>query len=340
MEEFIQAFNYYSGDIALTEGGIGTTGATGATGPTGITGVTGEKGLKGQRGPTGITGETGEKGDSIPGPTGITGITGPPGVQGPQGQSPLPVITNIFITPGSGQYVIPPGYTKLEITAIGGGGGGTGQAASGIRYGTGGGGGGAIYRFSLPVLPGQIVSYNVGVGGAGGAANSSPGANTTVTVNGLTFTGTGGRNPTPLIDPTFGFVYAYIGGNGGTCIFPSAYSSFNPYIQPGAPGGNANPTINTNGGDGLPGLYNISGAGAGGVYTDSTTQTLTSSGNCYAFQGGQGSSFTTPPGGGASCMGNGGPSFGVGTMGSGGGGAYLQNGFKGGDGVVVLRVYP
>lgn len=99
-------------------------------------------------------------------------------------------------------------------------------------------------------------------------------------------------------------------------------------------------SVNTNGGDGLPGLYNISGAGAGGVYTDSAIQTLTNSGNCYAFQGGQGSSFTVPPGGGASCMADGGSSFGVGKMGSGGGGAYLQDGFKGGDGVVVLRLYP
>lgn len=338
MDEFIPVVNYYSysGDVILPGG---QTGVTGPTGPTGVTGAIGEKGFQGPQGPTGITGETGITGDSIPGPTGATGATGSPGNQGLQGQSPLPVITNIFTTPGAGGYVIPPGYTKLEITALGGGGGGTGQATSGIRYGTGGGGGGAVYRFPLPVLGGQTVSYVVGTGGAGGATNSSPGANTTVTVNGLTFTGNGGRNPTPLIDPTFGFVYAYIGGNGGSCTFPPAYSSFGAYIQPGGLGGYAGPG-STNGTDGLPGLYNISGAGAGGIYSQSTFQNLTNSGNCYAFQGGQGSALTTPPGGGASCMGDGGPSFGPGTMGSGGGGAYLQNGFKGGDGVVVLRVYP
>ena len=70
-------------------GNTGPTGPTGSVGPTGLTGAVGPTGATGAVGPTGPKGDTGAVGSTGPvgsvGPTGLTGAVGPTGPKGEQG---------------------------------------------------------------------------------------------------------------------------------------------------------------------------------------------------------------------------------------------------------------
>jgi len=66
---------------------------------------------------------------------------------------------------GDGTFTVPDGITQIYVECIGGGGGG-GNGNSAEDEDGGGGGGGAAYAASLlSVVPGTIISFNVGVGG-------------------------------------------------------------------------------------------------------------------------------------------------------------------------------
>lgn len=65
-----------------------------------------------------------------------------------------------------------PGGTGLELGGFAGFGDGGGSSYSG---GPAGGGGAAGGRFVLTVVPGEILTFNVGAGGAGGSPSGSPG---------------------------------------------------------------------------------------------------------------------------------------------------------------------
>lgn len=75
--------------------------------------------------------------------------------------------TVIFNTPGAGTWTVPCGVTSVTVSVYGGGGGGGGSSQAG-RAG-GGGGSGGFCEHSFPVVPGAVIPFTVGTGGAGGA---------------------------------------------------------------------------------------------------------------------------------------------------------------------------
>ncbi len=156
-----------------------------------------------------------------------------------------PLATYLLTTPGAGTWSKPDFGTKVEVWACGGGpGGGSGRkgAAASIR------GGGTQGTSSVPRLLGifnasdfpSSISFDIGAGGAGGAAqttnstngnNGVAGGNTTVTINGYTYTLVGGA----------------VGG-GGTAVqrsstvpavFNVEFSSVFRYLNTTGPGGDA-----------------------------------------------------------------------------------------------------
>ena len=130
-------------------------------------------------------------------------------------------------------FTVPSGVYMLYIWGIGGGGGG-GSGAGGStnsttrQCGGGGGGGGAFGRGSwLPVVPGEVLTIDVGAGGAGGpeapaggnGSNGSNGGTTSVYANSAPtgvlcqFGGAGGGRAGGANNAT---------GNGGDCGTSSA----------------------------------------------------------------------------------------------------------------------
>src|SRR6187549_607241 len=62
----------------------------------------------------------------------------------------------------SGTFIVPAGVTKLTVSLTAGGAGGGGGA---FTYGGGGGGAGSsISNIIIPVTPGQVLPYTVGLG--------------------------------------------------------------------------------------------------------------------------------------------------------------------------------
>lgn len=90
---------------------------------------------------------------------------------------PISVYTNISIqtTPGIGSFQVPGGVTEIQVSCYGGGGGGGGGAKSnwpaygGVNTadGSAGGSGGLIVGV-LPVTPGEVLTFWIGVGGSPG----------------------------------------------------------------------------------------------------------------------------------------------------------------------------
>lgn len=133
---------------------------------------------------------------------------------------------DIFLTAGSGSYVVLPTVTSLTVECWGGGGGGGGNTTT--ADGGGGGGGGAYSSKTFDVTPGQTFTYYVaqsgsGVAGANGTSGQSSwfssslfqlaeggiSGSTPVAGNGG-LPGRGGLNTNSIGDITFS------GGTGGT----------------------------------------------------------------------------------------------------------------------------
>ena len=206
--------------------------------------------------------------------------------------------TQVFTTPGTYNWIVPSGVTRIMVAFVGGGGG-----SAACSYPGAGAGGGIIFA---NVIPGQVIPYTIGAGGAGGiyaadgngciflAGKGSNGTATTV----LGFTGGGGG----------GAIDALSGGAGGVATAPGSFNGFY-YIAPGA---NAR--------------Y-VDGQQGSGLYISTPT-------NVGASSGGQGGT-----GGSGPIAGIGGTGSNVGSdggIGGGGGGNWLnyQNGHKGGNGAV------
>src|SRR5690606_25492143 len=82
---------------------------------------------------------------------------------------------DLFSTPGIHTWVVPQGVTAIGIDVWGAGGGGGGTYSHVINYSSpraGGGGGGAYSYVQLPVTPGEILTIEVGAGGAGGLGSN------------------------------------------------------------------------------------------------------------------------------------------------------------------------
>lgn len=76
---------------------------------------------------------------------------------------PSPTVVN---TTTSGTFVVPAGVISITVSALGGGGGGGSGNENNGEHGGGGGGGGGYQVTNLAVTPGQVISWQVGGGGA------------------------------------------------------------------------------------------------------------------------------------------------------------------------------
>lgn len=97
-------------------------------------------------------------------------------------------------SPGTYQWTVPAGVTKIRVRCFGAGGGGAYGATN--PHGGGGGAGGWVEKW-WTVVPGQTVNITIGAGGQGGAsgginAQGQPGEASSVTINGFSITGFGG----------------------------------------------------------------------------------------------------------------------------------------------------
>ena len=146
-----------------------------------------------------------------------------------------------FLSPGTYNWVCPPGVTKVSAVCVGGGGGGHSGWSS-----TAGGGGGLGWKNNISVTPGQ--AYTVVVGDRG-QRNSSNGSDSYFIGSG-TVQGFGGKlNGQP------GFYTGDGGGNGGTASYQGG----------GGAGG-----YSGQGGNSVTNAPHHSGGGGGGGYYSST----------------------------------------------------------------------
>lgn len=233
----------------------------------------------------------------------------------------------------SGIFTVPTGVTSIDLFGVGGGAGGsTYHDNDEGTSGGGGGGGGAGYTTTvsrLSVSGGQILSINIGAGGAGGASTSKKpwevayghaGSETTIARNGTVLLSAKGGNA------AYTGIYGTNGGSGGG----------SPFNYPRACDGGSD------GGDGGPGTHYTVGLGQ-----HTTTRAFGESSNTlYAGGGGAGNWDGSYGKGGAGGGGNGSDwtndFTSGGTAGTGGGGGGLcerwwHNAGSGGSGIVIIR---
>lgn len=235
---------------------------------------------------------------------------------------------------GIGGWKVPSGQRKIDLLAVGGGGGG------GSNVGGGGAGGGGYSASNVSVTSGQVIPINVGLGGFGGRSiigtsgvtwdgtnlvNGQSGESSTITINGITFTGGGGGGghqywASNICLDTAGAASTYSSSGVGFGVGGSTLS--------GGLGGTPSTTQSiANGANGFQNsilgiaTYYGSGGGAGGGYLSRVAGT---GGNS---KGGNGASATTATG-----------SYGAVASGSGGGGGGVDcgSGGSGGGGIVAI----
>ena len=242
-------------------------------------------------------------------------------------------------------------YTKCDILLIGGGGGGTNEA---------GGGAGELIYIENATIDKKIYNVKIGRGGSGKIIKNIDNVDKTI------------QNNTKGINTIFGDLIINGGGsyninsgaggsgsgNGGASILSTNYNNFitanniyyrgnNGYITNGGGGGSQSSGYIINGGDGITSIidngrvislnkiFSLSDNNTEGGYYDSNT------GSNY-FAGG-GSAVSNGALGGIGGGGSGSINFdlnktynGLDNTGSGGGG-YLNHGFSGGSGIIILR---
>lgn len=175
----------------------------------------------------------------------------------------------------SGTYTAPvTGWYR--ITAKGGGGGGAGgttrsATACIVSGGSGGEGGTTITYFQMTA--GDTATVVIGGGGSGGSANGGLGTNggdTTVTIDGNTYTAGGGKSPT-------NYLFAGLGGTGtiqgcaGHCAssyYVGSYSNTWEFVTGGGVGGGVGGNAGVTGGGGYGGYGSDSSPQAGGAGGD------------------------------------------------------------------------
>lgn len=121
---------------------------------------------------------------------------GPTQIQLAPYQRGVPVSNIQLLTSGT-SWVAPANIsaqTVLKFTVVGGGGQGGGSGAGAFSGGSGGGGGGIGVLVISGLSPGTTYTYAIGAAGsgAGTAASGTAGGNTTLTINGVTYTAVGG----------------------------------------------------------------------------------------------------------------------------------------------------
>jgi hypothetical protein len=219
---------------------------------------------------------------------------------------------------------------KVHLYGAGGGGAGCrfDSDANTRAAGSGGGGGGYTVVANFQASLGSTISYQIGLGGNGGTANSN-GENGGNTIwSNVTYTAGGGGGgttaSTPSSTPGLGGLGAtYNGGNGGSgSIVP--------------PGG---PSVGGGGGGGAGGPFGIGGNGGEGFTTNLATSAGGGGGGSGGGTNGANANSTAAGSGGNSYLGIGsGAQSSGGTFGGGGGGGRAGNvGGTGGTGVEILN---
>ena len=175
---------------------------------------------------------------------------------------PVGVINKRDVVTTSGTYTAPvTGWYKITVKGGGCGGGGSIVSGGRVEAGTGGGEGGTTIAFEK-LTSGDTVSVVVGAGGTGGAAGAAgnAGGDSSVTVNGNTYTGYG--------------ALTYKGGNG---TIPGAAGVFgqlnyNASSAYGGCGGGTGGAVNASGADNPPAPATDGGGGAGGYANSGITR--------------------------------------------------------------------
>ena len=244
--------------------------------------------------------------------------------------------SQVYSTPGTYTWTVPPCVTQITVQVWGGGGGGgsvwtrfdpttNGPTSNEACVTAGGGGGGGFAQRTYTVVPGQVYTIVVGAGGAGGPLNNSgnnranaglPGGNSTfsgpATAGPGTLTGLGGGG-----GGAANFLRSCLGGCSGATHQGSNGSG-------GSGSGGLNGTLSYTGGNGSAGVHagntqDRSGSGGGGAGSTGN------GGNANSTNGGSGG-----PGGG----GNGGNGivqpFGNGFLGTNGNPGQVIGGGGGG----------
>jgi len=233
--------------------------------------------------------------------------------------------TDVFSTPGTYTWTVPPCVTTITVQVWGGGGGGgaiwsrfdptqTSITSDEICTSAGGGGGGGFTTRTYTVVPGQNYTVVVGAGGIGGIINnalpSNRAQNGSVGGN-STFSGPSTATPGTL---------TALGGNGGAAanILRNCLGGCSGAIHQGSNGA---------GGSGVGGLNGTStftgGNGSAGVHSGSTNDRSGSGGGGAGSSGNGGNASSTTGGAGGSGSGGAGAngiiqSFGSGYLGTNG----------------------
>jgi len=237
-------------------------------------------------------------------------------------------VTDFTLSGTAGNLVtINSSYPTIDLLIVGGG--GAGVAGSG---GGGGGAGGLIYNSNYVVSPGTVFTITIG---AGGAAYTSSGANTTLASSSLNLTALGGG-----IGAT-GTATADSGGSGG-----GAGTTYGNGF--GLPGAGLQPASQWGGfgnGGGTAGTYSQgSGGGAGAAGGNFTApggigKEYDISGIATYYAGGGGTVYSAggAGGGGSGIYGGNSINAAANTGGGGAGGMNDAPAGDGGSGVVIIR---
>jgi hypothetical protein len=179
-----------------------------------------------------------------------------------------PTMPNVYeqsiTAPGITPFTVPATVTSLKLrvwAADGGGGGSLGGSTSG---GSGGGGGGYAEGV-VAVTPGQVINFNIGaagVGGATGANNGTNGGNTTVTGTGIA-----------------------VSCNGGN---PGVYAPSTAAVNGGTGGSASGLTFTKSGQSGGPGFFYGTGEAASGLPAPAYGRIATNGGGANGIGGGSG----------------------------------------------------
>ena len=200
-------------------------------------------------------------------PQGATGPQGPVGPQGPQGlpgpQGPAGLNGGGTFFSENGTYTVPQGVKDVSVTLQGGGGGGGGNVADSDSVPGGGGGQGGKIQVILPVTPGEVLTVDVGIGGASGATDPTSdssggngGSSELLEGSATLATASGGLGGGEVVPSSSGGLTSGTGGSGGQ------YSAMSPAVGLTATAGAAASGVN---GAGISGFYGSGGAGAQGV---------------------------------------------------------------------------
>lgn len=219
------------------------SGATGAQGPVGLAVfMSADDGEPGDFGPPGANGAPGVAG--VAGVAGANGAQGMPGVDGEDADAfffQIPFVSNgqllnrHVLTAASGTYVPTAGTCAIIVRMVGAGAGGGGAVVAAGDFGPAGGGASGVYLENTIITPNTLIAGGAFTCGAAGAAGSTAGGtggtggDTTIVLNGVTFTAKGGLGGTGVTAATTSIVIP-----GG---LPQTGSSAADVVSGGEPGG-------------------------------------------------------------------------------------------------------